>query len=110
MASLGSLVTSRGFSAAAAASEGANGAEVRALFRRFLRAAHNFGDYNLREYTKRRAKEEFRANASATSAEVPKLVARAAGDLEVVERQAAISKLFKHANSVMDLAPSKRVA
>ncbi|GBG31491.1 LYR motif-containing protein 4 [Hondaea fermentalgiana] len=94
---------------AAAATEGGNAAEARSLYRRFLRAANGFGDYNLREYTKRRAGEEFRAHADAPSDKIATLLTRGANELEVIERQAAISKLFKHVNSVMDLPSKKRM-
>ncbi|KAB2610352.1 LYR motif-containing protein 4 [Pyrus ussuriensis x Pyrus communis] len=53
-------------------------AEVLTMFRSFLRVVRKFTDYNIREYTKRRAVDAFHGKAQ----------------LEVAKRQAVIYSLY----------------
>lgn len=64
------------------------------LYRAFLRAARRFESENLASYVARRAREQFRANAGVSTAEVPQLILRGEEQLKMVERQAIISSLF----------------
>jgi len=77
--------------------------EVLHLYRRFLRAGGQFADYNLRSYARRRAREAFRQGKDAAQEDVLALVMRARKELEVVERQATISRLYQHEESVIEV-------
>lgn len=80
-------------------------AEVLSLFRSFLRTAKQFTDYNIREYTRRRAAEAFRQNRTlADSPAAAAALAEGKKQLEVAKRQAVVYSLYApKAKSVMDL-------
>ncbi|KAH7288866.1 hypothetical protein KP509_31G047400 [Ceratopteris richardii] len=69
-------------------------AEVKALFRAFLREARKFPDYNIREYVKRRSRQGFHQNQNI----VPELATAAFAEgrelLEVAKRQAVVYSLY----------------
>ena len=82
-------------------------AEVLSLFRSLLRTAREFSDYNIREYTKRRAADAFRQNRTLSD---PAAAAAAFSDgksqLEVARRQAVVYRLYSpNIKSVMDVHP-----
>ncbi|KAM1411083.1 hypothetical protein COP1_023818 [Malus domestica] len=70
-------------------------AEVLTMFRSFLRVARKFTDYNIREYTKRKAVDAFRQNRNLSD---PSAISAAFSDgkaqLEVAKRQAVIYSLY----------------
>ncbi|KAM3062365.1 hypothetical protein ACUV84_005376 [Puccinellia chinampoensis] len=70
-------------------------AEVLSLFRTFLRTARKFSDYNIREYTGRRAADAFRDNRAL--ADAPAAAAAFADgkqQLEVAKRQVLVYSLY----------------
>uniref|UniRef100_A0A2P2IK86 Complex 1 LYR protein domain-containing protein n=1 Tax=Rhizophora mucronata TaxID=61149 RepID=A0A2P2IK86_RHIMU len=89
------------------ASSGVTKAEVLSLYRSLLRTARRFSDYNIREYTKRRAIDGFRQNKHLTD---PSAISAAYSDgraqLEVAKRQAIIYSLYTPSiKSVMEVSP-----
>ncbi|OEL19769.1 hypothetical protein BAE44_0019209 [Dichanthelium oligosanthes] len=81
-------------------------AEALSLFRSLLRTAKQFSDYNIREYTRRRAADAFRENRALTDAPATAAAAFAEGkkQLEVAKRQAVVYSLYApKAKSVMEL-------
>ncbi|GJN08422.1 hypothetical protein PR202_ga26335 [Eleusine coracana subsp. coracana] len=63
--------------------------EVLSLFRSFLRTSRQFSDYNIREYTRRRAADAFRENrALADAPTAAAAFAEGKKQLEVAKRQA----------------------
>ncbi|KAF8037437.1 hypothetical protein BT93_B0360 [Corymbia citriodora subsp. variegata] len=89
----------------AAAAAAPSKLEVLALLRSLLRTAGGFHDYNVREYTKRRALDGFRHNKDLAD---PSAVAAAFSDgksqLEVAKRQAIVYSLYApEVKNVMEL-------
>ncbi|KAK9832894.1 hypothetical protein WJX74_001055 [Apatococcus lobatus] len=80
-------------------------AEVRSLYRAFLRESVKFPNYNIREYVKRRATTGFRQHATEKdTAVLDSLRQQAQADLEVVKRQAIVYHLYsRKQKSVMDI-------
>lgn len=79
--------------------------QVLALLRSLLRTAREFRDYNVREYTKRRALDGFRHGQGLAD---PSAIAAAFADgksqLEVARRQAVVYSLYApEVKSVMEL-------
>mmetsp|Transcript_38910 Transcript_38910/g.98529 ORF Transcript_38910/g.98529 Transcript_38910/m.98529 type:complete len:88 (+) Transcript_38910:329-592(+) len=71
-------------------------AEVRGLYRMFLRSAREFQHYNMKHYVARRASEGFRQHAGETEpAALSQLWKKALDDLAISKRQAAIYSLFE---------------
>ncbi|KQK23482.1 LYR motif-containing protein 4 [Brachypodium distachyon] len=69
--------------------------EVFSLFRTLLRTARQFSDYNIREYTRRRAADAFRENRAL--ADAPAAAAAFADgkqQLEVAKRQVLVYSLY----------------
>ncbi|XP_062209189.1 uncharacterized protein LOC133910966 [Phragmites australis] len=91
--------------AAAAAAAAPTRAEVLSLFRSFLRSARQFSDYNIREYTRRRAADAFRENrALADAPAAAAAFAEGKKQLEVAKRQALVYSLYApKAKSVMEM-------
>ncbi|XAR50000.1 hypothetical protein NMG60_11004199 [Bertholletia excelsa] len=69
--------------------------QVLSLFRSLLRTARKFPDYNIREYTKRRAGDAFRHNRDLSDRSA---IAAAFSDgksqLEVADRQTVVYSLY----------------
>eukprot|EP00850_Spirogloea_muscicola_P007813 SM000040S14825 [mRNA] locus=s40:556245:557278:- [translate_table: standard] len=83
--------------------------EVLALYRRFLRAARRFPQYNVREYVRRRAGEGFRERAGDGPPAAAAAFAAARRELEVAERQAVLYRLYAGPmKSVMELDAAER--
>ncbi|KAG8074321.1 hypothetical protein GUJ93_ZPchr0006g42917 [Zizania palustris] len=80
-------------------------AEVMSLFRSLLRTARQFSDYNIREYTRRRAADAFRENRAL--GDVPAAAAAFAygkKQLEVAKRQAVVYSMYApKAKSIMEM-------
>ncbi|WIA33711.1 hypothetical protein OEZ86_006829 [Tetradesmus obliquus] len=80
-------------------------AEVKSLFRQFLRVGRKFPNYNIRHYIQRRSKEEFHslaANADAAAAEAA--WQRAKSQLEVWQRQSVVYQLYgRKVKTVLEL-------
>uniref|UniRef100_R7W270 Complex 1 LYR protein domain-containing protein n=1 Tax=Aegilops tauschii TaxID=37682 RepID=R7W270_AEGTA len=79
--------------------------EVLSLFRAFLRTARQFSDYNIREYTRRRAADAFRENrALAHAPAAAGAFADGKQQLEVAKRQVLVYSLYApKAKSVVEM-------
>lgn len=78
-------------------------ATVLSLYRQMLRASQKFDNYNFREYSLRRVREEFhRHKNEQDSAVIEALVKKAKENLEIIERQSLISRLYGKGKSIMD--------
>ncbi|KAK1651374.1 hypothetical protein QYE76_069179 [Lolium multiflorum] len=90
---------------AAAAAAAPSKAQVLSLFRAFLRTGRKFSDYNIREYTVRRAADAFRDNRAL--ADAPAAAAAFADgkqQLEVAKRQVLVYSLYApKAKSVVEM-------
>ena len=76
------------------------------LYRRLMRAAGGFHNYNFREYALRRVRLGFRENkVVADSAAALRLLAAGEKELETVRRQATISMLYQETRHVLEPAP-----
>ncbi|KAG5026404.1 hypothetical protein JHK86_022318 [Glycine max] len=95
-------------SAAASSSATPSAAQVLSLFRSLLRAAREFPDYNIREYTKRRTIDSFRHNATLSDpSQISTAFAHGKSQLAVVKRQAVVYSLYDSPlRSVMELQQS----
>lgn len=80
-------------------------AEVKALYKAFLREGKKFSNYNVREFVQRKAKADFRSNASQTDqAAIEQLWTQAKQDLDVAKRQSLIYSMYgSRQRSVMDI-------
>ncbi|KAF0910560.1 hypothetical protein E2562_002999 [Oryza meyeriana var. granulata] len=89
----------------AAAAAAPTRAEVMSLFRSLLRTARQFSDYNIREYTRRRATDAFRENrALGDGADAAAAFADGKKQLEVAKRQAVVYALYApKAKSIMEM-------
>jgi LYR motif-containing protein 4 len=79
---------------------------VLSLFRSFLRTSKQFSDYNIREYTRRRAADAFRENRALADDAPAAAAAFAEGkkQLEVAKRQAVVYSLYApKAKNIMEI-------
>mmetsp|Transcript_1169 Transcript_1169/g.3426 ORF Transcript_1169/g.3426 Transcript_1169/m.3426 type:complete len:89 (+) Transcript_1169:246-512(+) len=83
----------------------ASPAEVRALYRAFLRVSHSFPHYNLKDYIKRRAQLGFRMHAGETDKEaLQTILAEAKVELQVAQRQSVVYSMYERPHrNVIDL-------
>ncbi|KAK3152518.1 hypothetical protein QOZ80_2BG0160050 [Eleusine coracana subsp. coracana] len=97
-----SLELSASMAAAAAAPARS---EVLSLFRSFLRTARQFSDYNICEYTRRRAADAFRENrALADAPAAAAAFAEGKKQLEVAKRQEVVYSLYApKSKSIMEM-------
>lgn len=73
------------------------------LFRQLLRAGQNFTNYNFRDYACRYVRDDFRRDASLTDAHaVDAAYRRGRQQLDMLTRQATISKLFPQEKHAME--------
>eukprot|EP00898_Chlorokybus_atmophyticus_P007403 jgi/Chlat1/7664/Chrsp64S07131 len=79
-------------------------AELRSMFRAFMRTARRFSNYNIREYVRRRAREDFREKG-ASPEELSRRFEQGKSDLAVAQRQSIIYHLYAGKRSVMELQP-----
>ncbi|GJN19362.1 hypothetical protein PR202_gb06631 [Eleusine coracana subsp. coracana] len=79
--------------------------EVLSLFRSFLRTARQFSDYNICEYTRRRAADAFRENrALADAPAAAAAFAEGKKQLEVAKRQEVVYSLYApKSKSIMEM-------
>ncbi|KAL5095833.1 hypothetical protein RYX36_000160 [Vicia faba] len=69
--------------------------QILSLLRTFIRLSRQFPDYNIREYTKRRAVDAFRENATLSEASsVSEAFEFGKSQLEVAKRQAVVYSLY----------------
>mmetsp|Transcript_58905 Transcript_58905/g.188209 ORF Transcript_58905/g.188209 Transcript_58905/m.188209 type:complete len:89 (-) Transcript_58905:21-287(-) len=69
--------------------------QVISLYRGFLREAKKFSNYNVREYAKRKAGDEFHKGAALTDAEAIKAAyARGQEEFKMVQRQVAVYSMY----------------
>lgn len=79
--------------------------EILGLYRALLRAAREFRDYNIREYTKRRTIDGFRENQNLTDPEsISSAYAEGKNQLAIAKRQAVVYSLYApKVKSIMEL-------
>lgn len=73
---------------------------VVSLYRKMLKDASKFANYNFREHAHRRIAWEFKSNRHITSAEAEAKYTWGLGQADIVRRQAVISQLYPEQNSV----------
>eukprot|EP00878_Enallax_costatus_P007958 GHUV01008324.1.p1 GENE.GHUV01008324.1~~GHUV01008324.1.p1 ORF type:complete len:114 (+),score=28.29 GHUV01008324.1:158-499(+) len=79
-------------------------AEVRSLFRQYLRLGRQFHNYNIKHYITRRAKEEFHSLATRSDAAAEAAWQRAKSELDVWKRQSVVYQLYgRKLKNVMEL-------
>ncbi|RWW22233.1 hypothetical protein GW17_00013586 [Ensete ventricosum] len=80
-------------------------AEVLSLLRSLLKTARKFGDYNIREYARRRAVDGFRENTKLSDpSAIATAFAEGTSQLEVAKRQASVYTLYAPSvKSVMEV-------
>ncbi|KAJ2233068.1 hypothetical protein FB645_005888 [Coemansia sp. IMI 203386] len=79
------------------------------LYRDSLRAARGFETYNFRKYFYRRTHDRFREALGKVSSmneqEAVKAVGEARRELEVLQRQSLVNRLFAHNRTVLEADP-----
>jgi hypothetical protein len=84
--------------------QAASRAATLSLYRQLLKAGANFKNYNFREYTIRRTKEEFRKNKTESDpAALQQLLLKGRENLALVQRQSMISNLFVKDQSILEV-------
>jgi uncharacterized membrane protein len=74
------------------------------VYRQLMRNGRQYNDYNMREYIQRRVRDEFKANKTMSDAEqIDKCLDKARHELEVVKRQAIISRLYNHGKLIIEV-------
>ncbi|KAJ2794784.1 hypothetical protein H4R20_006113 [Coemansia guatemalensis] len=80
--------------------------EILRLYRSSLRAAQRFETYNFRKYFYRRTHDRFHAMwEEADAQKVGKAMAEARAELEVMQRQGILNKMFAHNRTVIESDP-----
>eukprot|EP00429_Kryptoperidinium_foliaceum_P120352 CAMPEP_0176301234 /NCGR_PEP_ID=MMETSP0121_2-20121125/60749_1 /TAXON_ID=160619 /ORGANISM="Kryptoperidinium foliaceum, Strain CCMP 1326" /LENGTH=86 /DNA_ID=CAMNT_0017642681 /DNA_START=37 /DNA_END=297 /DNA_ORIENTATION=+ len=74
----------------------------KALYRVFLRQAQQMTDYNFRLYSVRRVKAGFRKHQNLHGEEAAAAMKEAESQLQVLQRQVVLGKLYPSARSVME--------
>ncbi|EME27768.1 LYR motif-containing protein 4 [Galdieria sulphuraria] len=83
--------------------------EVLRLYRKMLKYSSMFSDYNFREYSLARVKESFRQNKLLQDEEaILKAVEKAQKNLQMLQRQAQISQMFKGERLVIEAETPSR--
>eukprot|EP00236_Picocystis_salinarum_P000900 CAMPEP_0183832012 /NCGR_PEP_ID=MMETSP0807_2-20130328/5116_1 /TAXON_ID=88271 /ORGANISM="Picocystis salinarum, Strain CCMP1897" /LENGTH=86 /DNA_ID=CAMNT_0026077633 /DNA_START=45 /DNA_END=305 /DNA_ORIENTATION=+ len=78
--------------------------EALRLYRALLREGTKFKNYNVREYTLRKVKEEFRNHRDDAGEDLQNALKKAREQLEVAKRQVAVYQLYAPAQlSIMDI-------
>ncbi|KAK2638960.1 hypothetical protein Ddye_026755 [Dipteronia dyeriana] len=79
--------------------------EILGLYRSLLRTAHDFCDYNIREYTKRRTTDGFRQNQNLTNLDsIFSAYQEGKNQLALAKRQSVVYSLYApKVKSVMEL-------
>ncbi|KAJ1643403.1 LYR motif-containing protein 4 [Coemansia erecta] len=78
------------------------------LYRDSLRAARGFETYNFRKYFYRRTRDRFRETLSKVSVgqvEAENAMAEGRHELEVLQRQSLVNRLFAHNRTVLESDP-----
>jgi hypothetical protein len=74
------------------------------LYKQLLKVSSGWKNYNFREYSIRRTKEEFRKNKAVTDpAAIEQLLAKARENLEVIRRQSLISNMYAKEQSILEV-------
>eukprot|EP00755_Sulcionema_specki_P028750 Sspe_Gene.90603::Locus_62136_Transcript_1_1_Confidence_1.000_Length_563::g.90603::m.90603/K22069/LYRM4; LYR motif-containing protein 4 len=77
--------------------------EVLRLYRSLLHEGLKFADYNLRGYTLRRTRDDFREHRGVTDPEtINRLYQIGLQNLEVVKRQVIVQRLYMSRRALMD--------
>ncbi len=79
--------------------------DVLHLYRNIIKQARSFDNYNFRFHAIRRIKWEFKKNINIDSSDVENKYEHGLRQLQIVKRQAIISKLYPEEGSVMENLP-----
>ncbi|KAK6202196.1 hypothetical protein LQW54_008988 [Pestalotiopsis sp. IQ-011] len=70
--------------------------QARSLYRQLLRQASNFGEYNFREYARRRTRDAFREHQRADDPrQVQELLQKGLKELAMMKRQTTVSQFYQ---------------
>nr|AEX55239.1 catalytic/ oxidoreductase [Allium sativum] len=85
--------------------------QVLALYRSLLKTAAKFPDYNIREYTRRRAIDSFRSNQHLSdSSLISSVFSDGKSQLEIAKRQAVVYSLYApEVKSIMEIKTGQQV-
>merc|ERR1712087_69268 len=72
------------------------------LYRKLLRAAKSFTQYNFRDYAIRYVRDDFRAASTLVGEEARDAFVHGTAQLQILRRQSAISMMFPAGKHVMD--------
>lgn len=74
------------------------------LYRKMLQEGAKFKNYNFREYTQRRVREEFKENKNITDPkQIEALLEKAKKNLAIIQRQATISQFYQQHPTVLEV-------
>lgn len=80
-----------------------NKTRILGLYKQLIRESSKFSSYNFREYAKRRVKHEFEENKNVTdSKRLQELVRKGEQNLDLIKRQAIISRLYAVEKTVIE--------
>ncbi|QDZ18163.1 hypothetical protein HOP50_01g06660 [Chloropicon primus] len=82
----------------------ASSTQVGHLFRQYMRAAQKFPDVNVREFLKRRGREEFRKHANETDGtKLKKIITEGEKSIAMIERTSLVYGIYapKHPSVLM---------
>eukprot|EP00429_Kryptoperidinium_foliaceum_P011293 CAMPEP_0176004908 /NCGR_PEP_ID=MMETSP0120_2-20121206/1935_1 /TAXON_ID=160619 /ORGANISM="Kryptoperidinium foliaceum, Strain CCMP 1326" /LENGTH=86 /DNA_ID=CAMNT_0017337603 /DNA_START=128 /DNA_END=388 /DNA_ORIENTATION=- len=79
------------------------GMAPKAMYRMMLRQANQMTDYNFRMYSIRRVKAGFRTNQKLQGDEAKAALEEGERQLQVLQRQVILGKLYPSARSVMEM-------
>ncbi|KAK9484918.1 complex 1 protein-domain-containing protein [Lipomyces starkeyi] len=83
---------------------------VLSLYRSLLRISRRFEGYNFREYAVRRTRDGFRIHKDETDPRMIEMLLRQGEEqLAVLQRQTAISQMYKFDKVVVEAAPKKNI-
>ncbi|KAB5587170.1 hypothetical protein PHYPO_G00009810 [Pangasianodon hypophthalmus] len=82
--------------------------QVLALYRMLLRESKKFPAYNYRTYALRKVRDAFRENRNVEDPKVlEQLLSKACDNLAIIQRQAAIGKMYEIQRTVVESKPKK---
>lgn len=77
--------------------------QILSLYKRLIKESERFASLNIREYSKKRIRYEFRQNKQLDDQEKLKsLVQKAENNLKLIQRQALISQLYPTERTVIE--------
>ncbi|KAH6651814.1 hypothetical protein BKA67DRAFT_571973 [Truncatella angustata] len=70
--------------------------QARSLYRQLLRQGSNFGEYNFREYARRRTRDAFREHKDvADERQIQELLQKGLKELAILKRQTVVSQFYQ---------------